>query len=367
MKKPLIITIVVAVLAVGSGALGWYLGKRGPRISGPKVKSYHVDSLARVPASAVGLTSFDLGWMLEMTIEHDWGLFKTTGNAGELKKALTEASETYLGFDVLDAEKAVIWVSGLPSPGVAVRVDGGFDGAIKGKESEQHAGVDVVRMRSGAWGALVDGALIVGTRDAVKDGIDASRDAAKSLEKDAAAFAAHTKALDAIDDGAFVTSMFAGAYRDFLPDAIAGIEAAAIALDVEGGYSFSATGSEATLKSLIDLWNQGQETAKSQVDALQAEADKSGPAAKALGLTLAKAKLADLRASIEVKHSGDVASVAAEGPGGILTLYLGVLAGVAIPAFEKYMLRAKDTERQFREREREREELMKRIEGRDPP
>ena len=366
MKKPLVIGLVVTVLALGSGALGWYLGKRGPRIKGPSLKSFHAQSLSHVPASTIGLTSFDLGWMLEMTIDHDWGLLKPAGNVSELRKALTKVSVDTLGFDLLEAEKASLWVSGLPSPGVAVRIEGGFEGKLKGEETEKKGTTDLVHMHSGAWAALVDGALIVGMHDAVADGIAVADGSGKSLADDDAAAKSHKKVLDAISDGAFITSASVGGLGAFLPDALAGLESTAVALGTDGTFSMAVSGSEDRLKTLLGMWTQAQEQAQKQVDDLQSAAADKGPAGAALGLTFAKAKLEDLRGSIEVQQSGDVATVEAAGPGGILTVYLGVLAGIAIPAFEKYMGRAKRMGDEMRAREIERDLEMERLRTGEP-
>ena len=330
---------VSVFVALASGGLGWWLGSR-VSMGGDDVKDFHIEAMVRVPEEAAILVSFDMAFAIDRLIDENGGLFPGK-NGDEVREELAGLSEEHLGVDLLKAERGLFWVA--PKKNAqAVWLEGDFDGELEGEgKNREHQGVEMYKIDEGVWAASLEGGIVIGNKRGVKWTIDVAEGERDPLsETDIGAF--HTDALDRVDDGPFVVSMY---LEDLVSrnKELEGLEAAAASFGSDGDYSLVILGEEEVLEKGIELFEENQDDLISELEKGLEKAERRSNAEAIVALTLLKYKAEDLQSLFTYEHSGD--AITAEGTaGGFAAAYLAVAAVVAVPAFIKYMRRAKTTE-----------------------
>ena len=306
------------------GAVGWYFGARSGLPTGPDLKDWHLDSLEQVPDSAMIVGTIDVEWFFDELIDENLRLLPTKADPDDVREAISDASKTHLGIDVLEAEEAVIWAAP-ERMAVAALIKGDFDGPLKGVAESGNRGVIMVRLASGVWTALVDEGLLVGTREGVVLGFDVATGEQKRLA-DCDDGALHRQALEAIEDGSVVVSAHTAGMAAMAGKRFAGLKAGAVALEAGGSLSASVVGEPSSLKAVVQLYEQSQQQLTSAVDQALASAEEEGQGELVMALTLAKHKLPDLYAAWTYEQDDDVLKISAPGQGGVIALYGAIAA-----------------------------------------
>lgn len=321
---------------------GWWFGQPSNTLSGPDMKSFHGDVIEEhIPENASVVITFDAGWLLEQTIRENWGLFPPNSDPDDIMDELSEASKKHWGVDITEAKRAWVWIA--PISMAAAVVLEGVDGELKG-DSTDYEGADLVKMQEGMSGAVVDGRLILGTPEGVKRQIKVFKGKMDPLSKNDKAYAVHVAALDEVGDGSFVVSGAVGDLADLLPDEVKGLKGGAWALNPSGSMTAAVIAEEATLKRLKQGYEDATKKAEDTIAQALEEAEDDGPGVLVMGLLIAKYKLKDAMEATELVVDGEVAKAEIHGVGGFAAAYVGIAAAVAVPAFIKYMRRAKTAE-----------------------
>ena len=333
--------IVGAVIVAGALGAGAYLLISA--LLGSGVKDFHEDALETlVPEDAVVVVSFDMEWFLNGAINENFGLMDAS-DPDELREDLSKASKKYMGFDILQAEKAVWWVT-KKEERFALVLTGDFDGEPEGERTKEHNGTDMVRFPSGAWSAKLGDDIVIGSKRGVQHAIDLAEGDIDPLSANADALEAHKEALDAIDDGPVVVSASFEAFERELPRKYRKLRAVGMSAASSGKLTMALVGDEDTLADLMDLYDDGWQEMEDQLDKMLRDAKDEGAGEVVLALTFARHKLDDVRAMSELEVDGEVMTMESEMESSALFAYAAVAAVVAVPAFIKYMRRAKTTE-----------------------
>ena len=303
--------LIICGVAVCTGLLGFWLAKWAHSLHAPDLKGYHTDRLEFVPEQAIVVVSFDVGWALEVIIEKNLGLGKST-NADETKEALTEASEEHLGIDVMAARRGVLWVSE-DDDVFAAFIEGEFEGEIEGVRDDEQGDYVLVRLKSGMWVCMVEGGLVLGTKKGVEASLDALGGDDALSEK---AIERHKAVLDEIGDGPLVVSIDFKNIDRKPPRWLRGLRAFAIALEGDGSVSAAASGKERTLEKLVNKFEDAEAEAEEGLEKEAERAENRGHILKLLTIAFAQGKLSELFAAANLEHDGEILKSKIEGPNG---------------------------------------------------
>ena len=312
-------------------------GGSGAIAPGPKLKAFHMEALDTVPASAQLVASLDIGWSISTLIDQNLGLLPVHADVQKLRTRVSRQSKRFFGIDILQARRAVLWLSPTEEAWAFV-VEGPFDGAPKGKRTKEVGGKEATVIDSDTFGCVADGKLTLGN----EKGLSLALGKGEGLDKDEKAL--HERALDAAGDGGCLVSGHVGALSQKLPKMLRGLEAAGLAFGSDGTIGAAVVGEKDTLKTLLSMYEEALTGVRDTVDDQLTKAEEDGNGALAIVLTIAQTKIDDLVAALPVRIQGDVLLARSEVRGGAFTSYAAITSTIAVPAFIKYMRRAKTTE-----------------------
>ncbi len=351
-NKRILVLASIAAAAIVAVALGWWLGRRsGSPPLAPDVKGFHKEALASCPSASGLVLTMDVGFMIDQLIDNNLGLFPVRSDPRALRGELSDASKAHFGVDLLAARRAVLWAAP-ESNAVAVLFEGAFEGALKGDAASTAGTASVVKLSRELHAAVTKSGLLVGNPHGVRLGAETLAGNSPSIVKDDDAKKAHQEALDAVADGSITVSVRADSFRALLPYLPDGIRGASVAFGSDGSLTAAAIGDAATLAPALGAYQAALAQGKVLVDELLVKANKeateepeSEMAWAILGLTLVKHKFDDLAALVQLELEGEALKLRVDGgPAGSAAAIIGASAAVAIPAFTKYMGRAKTTE-----------------------
>ncbi len=325
MRKPSLVVVGIIWAGLISGGLGWWAGKTMAAPSGPDLKDFHLEHLAQAPEQGSVVMSFDAEWILDALIDKNMGLFEAKDPEGT-RAALSAAGKKHLGIDLLAAKRAQLWMA--PSRGmVGLWLEGDFDGSLKG-EAAEYAGRTVARMPSGAYMAKLNDGLLIGDERGLQATLDLAAGEAKSVD-----VALHEKALDEVDDGSLIVSFGGEAALPMGGD----VEGGAVALEPTGTFTSAIIGKPTALARMAGSVLEAHDKARDAISEALERFREVGPAEAVLPLTLAKHKLEDVFAVVEIEHDGELLTAQSEGRGGLVAIYIATTAATAYT----YFLRAK--------------------------
>ena len=317
------------------------------------VKAAHLSALETVvPAQAELVLTVDVAWFLEQAIEENFGLF-AANDPDALRETLSEASQTYFGVDLLEAEQAVLWFSAELGTG-AVFLAGDFEVLAGSGPEEMHNGVRMVAWEGQLWAAVVEDGLALGQRRGVQRAIDISLGDAETLAADEERLARHQAALDAVEDGPFIASVHATElvglgegsemYWHDVPESEKPPRTGALSAAVEGKVVLAVLGERSQLSTLAEEFERGKEEAEEAVQSTLDQMRVQEVGEGVLAGLYARAKLKEMLALSQVELGEDALIVTSQIPPQAVPI-VGALAGlVGVPALVKYQHQAKTSE-----------------------
>lgn len=337
------ISLLVALAAVvAGGALAWWLIAG---TSGSAAKQ-HRKALEILPEETVAIFTVDAGVLAEQAFKE---LEKAVGLRIDDEKSRKEIGtlfEERLGLDPLKISTVTVFVVGNDT-GILVRGDFEVDPSV-GRESE-HQGHTLFQVEFGmgrsVWATAVGGALALGERDVIRKLIDVERGDLKALDGTKSGDL-HADLLDKVGGGVLVGTVVLD--EDMKEDlsrelADASVEGLGLRMDTKGGGSVVLVADAATrkmlLKKLEDLKDQAREgvaEARDHVDDMEV--------LQGAGIILADNHMDQLFEMFTPTDTGDALRLDIGGGGGGIMAASAVMSVVAVPAFIKYMRKAKTAE-----------------------
>ncbi len=310
---------------------------------GPGMRAAHLLAVDAAPPGAAVVATLDVGSVLDGFLSG--GPLPTTRDASAFRRAIGEASRKDFGIDLFAARSLSLWVV-IESKAVALVVEGPFDGALAfaGAEAADLGGHPGLKLGE-VGAALVGGKLVVGTPGAFA--LLGSKDAAGTDLR-----ARHKEVLGSVADGGVQVSVV-------VPEALAatlpvkGLEAAALSASSSLSLAVAVKGEAAALDALAaqvtTLRGEVLGHLRSAASGLRTEAF---PGASIMAV-ITDATLADLEAfqwttrpapGLLTGATPGLFPQGASGAASTAAFIIPAMAAVAIPAFTRYMDRAKEAE-----------------------
>ena len=306
----------------------------------PKLEG-SIELPAAVPSDAIAAFSVRVPKSLFESILAADPMGVATEGMDDLKSDLDAFFGRTVGIQILDATSVAGFARGEKDFGVVIE---GVSGGIKAGVAGEHGGVqlhgdkgDALRM------AQLGDTLLVGTESAVKASIDASKDGGHGGELG--------KFIAANSDGATL-AMAADATRlpaemlDEIPASMR-IDRGIITFD-STGLRFRAEGDEAKVGAVAGLINSGLAMASAETEKQRKRAmDRSDDVVEGAAMIISAHYLRSMKKMLVPKVEGGTLTIEVPikaGDPAILAAVAGIGAAIAIPAFTKYMRRAKTSE-----------------------
>ncbi len=334
--------LIIGVVALATGSMGYWLARRAHSLNPPDVKGFHEDRLEKVPDGAFLVVSFDAGWLLEVIIEKNLGM-GSSSNADETTEALSEASEEYFGIDIMEARRGLLWAIMDKKKGdmAGVFIEGDFDGELSGAREEEQGDYELVQLHSGVWAALVDGGLVLGTKAAVELGLDVESEEEDGLGSKA--IERHQKVLDSVGDGPLVVSLDYKELKGLEVPMLRGLKSLAVAYEADGSITAALHGKKRALSKLMEGWEEAQDQATEALENVIDDADESRKGARVpgrrvvtlLAATFALHKLDDVFAAANLEHDDDLLTARLEGQAGFFMMMAGWMTARAAVSFAR--------------------------------
>lgn len=324
---------------------------------------------AIIPANSDMLFRMDVGPMRRLFMEpwlgksfEEWpkgGMWGEPAVEQEVKALLLDR----IGFHVHEVRRVTVFAN-VEDRAVAAIFDAELEGAPTG-DGRDYEGTTIYKIGDVRY-AMVDGKLVLGTRNGVRRVIDVYKGTAESIAKsDGLTAKRHAELLDAVGAAPVI---FTADLSKLPPDeyAIATggevLEGAAVSVDSSGGWHVLVQGDPAALdslkKKLEDLMASGMGLLEAQKESLK----KDGDTAEALMAILSNQAVKDLRTKLVLERKGRHLELRFEMEGATAAIpILGVLAAVAIPSFMKYMERAKRAEYEMRDERMDQDRMIREL------
>ncbi len=334
-KISIVLTVSAAVIG---GLLWWFLGGGGGAAT-----RQHRRAMELLPEGTSVVVTLDAKLLADRAFDE---LAKGIGiriDDAETRKEVGDLFQTHLGLDPLKVTTLTLFVQGR-KPGMLIRGDLEFDPAVG--RTEDYEGHTMTKLDGGVWATPIGGALAIGKRGDLRAVIDVERGERKALAGTPGGDL-HEELLGALRGGALVATvvlddeMKQGFARDVAADAA--VDGFGLVLKADGTGAAVLKADAATramlLKKLDDLKGEAREgvtAAKERVNDLEIP--------EAVGVILADRHMDRLFKQFTPKDDGDMLRLELDGGSGSLMAVSAVLGAVAVPAFIKYIRRAKTTE-----------------------
>lgn len=349
-----VLTAVVFVLGL-SGA-----GSSGAASFADSVVPGDVDLVARV----------DVGPMRRLILQpwvgsefEEWpagGLWGDPAIEEEVKGVLLER----LGFHPHEVRRATVFAR-FDDEAVAAVLDAEWEGTPKG-EGDDHEGVTIYEANRYISYAVVDGRLVVGTKRGVRAAVDAWKGKAESLATSEGLKAKRHRELAEVAAGAPVhVSIDLSGMPEREMKMITGgevLEGVAVALTGDGIWHVYGQGEPAALDSMKRHYENLIASGMGMLESEKERAKKGADTFEAVMAVLGTHGVKQLRDKLVLERSGRhlEARLEIEGTSSMIPM-LGVMAAVSIPAFMKYMDRAKRAQFEVEEQQRAQERLLREL------
>ncbi|MFH1529752.1 MAG: hypothetical protein ABIK09_03335 [Pseudomonadota bacterium] len=340
-KRTLSIIVVLAVIVAGA-ALSWWLFSGS---SGAAAKQ-HRKAFKILPEGTAAIFTVDAGVLAEQAFKE---LEKAVGvriDDEESRKEVGTLFEERLGLDPLKISTVTVFVVGNDT-GLLVRGDFEFDPSVgQEREYEGHTLFQIdAGMGGDIWAAAVGGALALGERDILGKLIDVERGELKALDGTKSGDL-HEDLLDKVGGGVLVgTVVLNEDMKKELSRELgdASVDGVGLRMDAKGGGSVVLVADAATRKMLLrkleDLKDQARDgvaEARDHVDDMEV--------LQGAGVILADNHMDHLFEMFTPEDTGDSLRLDIGGGGGGIMAASAVMSVVAVPAFIKYMRKAKTAE-----------------------
>ena len=309
----------------------------------------HVALFEHAPKGAQAVVTFNLGSFWSAAIDENFGLVPVKKDPKAVREAVGRASRKGFGVDLTAAKEVVLWVkAGLDpeagGPMFAAHIAGDFKGTVTGEKAGKHQGVELFKLESGPVVASVDGAVLLGNEAGVKLGIELAKGEATSLAKGDKSD--HEAALKLLGGGALNLTVSLGIFAGMIPKPFKGLSGGSFSISPSGGIGAAVLGDESTLDGLLEQLEGARKLARQQLEKLGAQMREGGPPEALMLVVFLEEKLDDYMSvgRPEKVDGGLKMELETGGSGGVAVAVAAVMSVVAVPAFIKYMRRAKTTE-----------------------
>ncbi len=335
-----------------------------------------VDAL--VPADAQLLVRVDVASARRMWLEPLMGPgHRPAAGGGMWGDAALEAEVRALlvdrlGVHVHDVDR-VTGVMGAKGAWGAALLEGDFEGRLKAdaRGVSERDGMQVVTLEGGQIEAVFLGdVLVIGSPTGLDAIAAVQRGRVPSLAAGSEAGQNHAAAAEALGVGSGVIATMhlgnvdADKYDNFTGGGA--LRGAGFAMGPEGDLQVVAIGDAKAVEAIERQAKAGLDLAVAGAIQHKEQIVDGGDTLEALGAIVATHQLRQLRDLLVIERSGDAVSLRLEGVGATLPL-LGVASATAVPAYLKYIERARAAQEKYERIEREREERLRDLDrDRDP-
>lgn len=338
------IGILVAAAVVG-GVLLLREGKL-PEIVAPGgggVRDAHLSAMDVLPDTASLLATIDAAGLTEQAFTE---MGKVIGSQGKDEETRTEMGAflvSRVGVDLLKARTVTVFMIGNDDGGVLLTGEVGL--VTTEGDKEQYEGVTLSRVADVGWAARVGERTVMGEHDVVRAVIDCTLGRRVTLAKSTDG-EIHRQLAGNMHDGQLVVTVTGGAYQDDLSRALPGVQVDGLgyALDLQKGATLVLKAPEQSRKALLAKLEEGKTLARLAVGQARGRIDRMD-AVEGLGVIYANRHLEDLFRTFAPAEDGEFLRLDMTGPeGASIMAGAAVISVTAIPAFIKYMRKAKTAE-----------------------
>ncbi|MFH1532822.1 MAG: hypothetical protein ABIK09_19030 [Pseudomonadota bacterium] len=335
-RKPI---IVIAVLIIAAAAAAWW--HLGGGSSGAAARQ-HRSALELLPEGTTVVVTVDAEFLTGRAFDE---LAKGIGvrlDDAETRQEVGDLFKKRLGLDPLKVNALTVFVFE-DDVGMLVRGELGFDPSVG--QSSDYEGHTITILEDGAKVTSIGDVLVVGERSVLQGLIDVERGARKALAGTPAGDL-HEEILGEVGGGILVGTIVFDAKMNEGFAAVAegaSVQAMGLRMQADGTGTAVLKADAATrtmlLKKLEDLKHQAREgivAAREHMDDMEV--------LEGAGVILADRHMDKLFGRLTPREAGDLLRLDLDGgSGGLMAMSAG-LSAMAVPAFIKYMRRAKTAE-----------------------
>jgi len=333
MSARLTAAVLVAVFAI--------LSCREELSSG--VGGTHRSVFARLPGETGVVATADVGRLTDEVFAQLGKLLGASGTDDETRRDMGDLLRRRIGIDLLKLTKVTFFASTGEEFGLLAV--GALDFQPPAGESRIREGVSMSLVEGEIWAAKLPDGLVVGSAGAVEGVIDVAKGKRAALEGSPNGVQ-HQAMLAELPGDADIVVTIGG---DLLSQVNAtepglGLEGFGYAQSLHKGGRAAVKASESGRRFMLAKFEEGRTLARTGLTAARASIDTLA-LAEGLGVLYADRHFDDLARKLTPIEKGDLLVV--EFPAasdGTLIATAGVMAAVAVPAFIKYVRRAKTTE-----------------------
>ena len=308
---------------------------------GTAVKEALLGAASMAPEGTVALAAMDVGAALTTALDQVALMLGTAGKDGETRKEIGRYVASQLGFNPFDVKLVVAMAAmdggAILAPGIALKP------SFSIRKTEEHQAKTLSHLGEGVWFVNTDSGLLVGKKEFIKGILDVQTGTAKSLAQ-TGGDAIHKELAEALGGHVFMATMDASVFGPIpeMGDKVT-LQGFAAGSGLTDGFSCIVKADEASRKALMAKLEQGKAMIRLLVSSMKT---KMGDLDlfQGIGILYADRHLDDFFALYSPKLVGEYLTFQMQQAGQAQMAMVGVLAAVAIPAFIKYMRKAKTTE-----------------------
>ena len=298
------------------------------------------EAVDRLPEGVGMVVAVDVGGLTDRAFVELGKLLGIPGKDEKTRKVMGDFLRQRIGVNPFLAQTVAVF-----------EYQGDFGALVTGElvlggldsRQEDYEGVSMVRPVRGLWAARVGDRFVLGKKGAVKGVIDASAKRGKLL-KDSEGGKRILELAAELGEGDLVAAVD-GALLEGLPELLPGalVEGIGYSIDLEGGSRVLVKANESTRKILLAKMVEGRNLARDAVDKAKRRLDRVD-IGEGLAVIYADQHLDHFFELVKPVEEGDYLKIKMEGQSASLLPVLSSMSVIAVPAFIKYMRKAKTAE-----------------------
>ena len=300
-----------------------------------------VEAVDFLPDGVGMIVSVDVGGLTDQAFVELGKLLGVKGKDEETRRAMGDFLRQRLGLDIFRAGTVTVFEY---EESFAAIVSGPAEalGSAKGK-AENRGGVELRLTQSGVWTAIVKDRVVVGEKKAVIAFIDANTDGGKTLAGTEAGLR-FLEMTDKLGPGDLVAALDS-ALLEVIPELLPGarVDGIGYAMDLEKGAVVLVKANAITRKLLVAKLKESRNVARDLIDHAKKEMEWMD-LHQGLAVIYADRHLDRFFELFTPVEDGDYLTIRMEGQSSSMVAALSSMSVIAVPAFVKYMRKAKTAE-----------------------